>query len=109
MFWITGKKGMHAHDNCERGGEALKMSEFKILFTSAGRRVSLLRSFKNALNELGLEGRLITADVRKDAAAHLVSDFQELVPPVTSSEYVPVLQEICERHRISLVVPLIDP
>src|SRR5882672_9340317 len=84
------------------------MSEFNILFTSAGRRVSLLRCFKNALNELGLEGRLITADVRKDAAAHLVSDFQELVPPVTSSEYVPVLQQICERHRISLVVPLID-
>ncbi len=85
------------------------MSEFNILFTSAGRRVSLLRCFRNALNELDLKGRLITADVRGDAAAHWVSDVQESVPPITSPEYLPALQQICERHEISLLIPLIDP
>ena len=85
------------------------MSEtFNILFTSAGRRVALIRLFRQALDALGLAGKLVAADVRGTAPARFVSDVFEEVAPVGSPGYVDRLREICREHRIRLVVPLID-
>lgn len=84
------------------------MSEFNILFTSAGRRVSLIRLFRDALDRLGVPGRLIAADLRKDAPAGFVADHAELVPLVTSAEYVDYILKLCDQYRVKLVVPLID-
>jgi carbamoyl-phosphate synthase large subunit len=82
--------------------------DFNILFTSAGRRVSLVGLFKQALADLELEGRIVTADLRSDAPAHFVADERELVPRVTDPNYIDRLDEICREHDIRLVVPLID-
>jgi len=84
------------------------MNDFNILFTSAGRRVSLVRSFRDALQTLGLSGTLVTADLQKNAPAPFVADIRELVPRVTDPAYVPTLLDICRRHCIHLLVPLID-
>ncbi len=85
------------------------MSEtFNILFTSAGRRVALIRLFRQALDALRLPGKLVAADVCGTAPARFVSDIFEEVPPVESPDYVGRLREICRKHRICLVVPLID-
>lgn len=84
------------------------MSDFNILFTSAGRRVSLIRNFRTALDSLDLNGKLVTADLKNNAPAPFVADVQERVPRVTDPTYIPCLKEICRRHDIKLVVPLID-
>lgn len=84
------------------------MSPFNILFTSSGRRVSLIQHFKRVLIELGLDGKIVTADLRKDAPTAFVGDFHEQVPRVTDPDYIPALFEICNRYSIKLLIPLID-
>ena len=84
------------------------MNSFNILFTSAGRRVALLQSFKDALNRLNLPGKIVVADCQKDIPACCAADFYELVPRVNSEHYVDSLQEICQKHNINLLIPLID-
>lgn len=84
------------------------MYSFNILFTSAGRRVSLIRHFKQSLTDLGLTGKIVTTDIQSNAPAPFVSDDQELVPRVTDPSYIDTLKEICKRHNIRLVIPLID-
>lgn len=82
--------------------------KFNILFTSAGRRVSLIRLFRKALADLGLQGILVTTDMGKNAPAPYVADIQEQVPRVTDPTYIDTLKDICRRHNIRLLVPLID-
>lgn len=84
------------------------MQDFNILFTSAGRRVSLIRSFRDALGCLGLRGKLVAADLQKSAPASFVADERELVPRVAAPDYLDRIRDICKRHQIHLVVPLID-
>ncbi|MDR4507402.1 MAG: ATP-grasp domain-containing protein [Candidatus Brocadiaceae bacterium] len=84
------------------------MKDFNILFTSSGRRVSLLRYFKEALQKLGVNGKVISADLQKNAPASFVADDREMVPRVTDQAYVPELLNICHRHDIRLLIPLID-
>ena len=79
-----------------------------VLFTAAGRRVSLVRQFKAALVQLGDRGRTITADVTRSAPAHYVADAHVLIPPWSSPDYVPRLLEICRHKQVRVLVPLID-
>lgn len=79
-----------------------------ILFTSAGRRVELLRAFRDAYRALGLTGRIVVTDIDTLAPALHVADRTHIVPPYTSDAYIPALLEICVREEIGLVFPLID-
>ena len=79
-----------------------------VVFTSAGRRVELLRSFRRAYEELGIEGRLVAVDMDPLAAALQVADRVHLVPPFSDPGYTEQLAEICRREEASLLVPLID-
>jgi carbamoyl-phosphate synthase large subunit len=83
-------------------------TQFNILFTSAGRRVSLIRSFRTALSALGLSGRLITTDLRRHAPAAFVGDEHIVAPPVTAPGYVDFIKAVCRKHDVQLIVPLID-
>src|SRR5258708_2070419 len=82
--------------------------DFNILFTSVGRRVALVRLFRSALNELGLPGQIVTADLKADASAHSAGDATILVPRVNDPGYVESLMGICAQRGIRLLVPLID-
>lgn len=84
------------------------MQNFNILFTSAGRRVSLIQHFRQALNNLELPGCIITADCQRNAPAHFVGDFQELVPRVRHPNYIERLLEVCKKYQVNLLIPLID-
>jgi carbamoyl-phosphate synthase large subunit len=86
----------------------LIVTNFNILFTSAGRRVALLRDFRASLAELGVSGRMIATDISGTAPAGHVADLCLRAPRVTSSEYVSAVKEICREHGVKLVVPLID-
>lgn len=81
---------------------------FNILFTSVGRRVSLVQHFRKVLSELQLEGKLVGADMALSAPAMHVVDKRYLVCRVTSEDYVSQLLDICRLEDIDLLIPLID-
>jgi carbamoyl-phosphate synthase large subunit len=80
-----------------------------ILFTSAGRRVELLRAFQRAFRSLRVKGKIHVTDVNRLAPAFQVAEETHLVPRLADPGYVPALLEIVRRGRIKLVFPLIDP
>lgn len=80
-----------------------------VLITSAGRRVALVRHFRDALGELGLLGKVFAADASRLSPAAQVSDGYVTVPPCSDPDYIPILIEACASLGISLVVPTIDP
>jgi carbamoyl-phosphate synthase large subunit len=83
--------------------------EVNVLFTSAGRRVELLRAFRRAYAALELPGKIHATDIDPLAASLQVADRAHLVPRLTDPAYIPTLIEIVQRERISLIFPLIDP
>jgi len=80
-----------------------------VLFTSVGRRVELVRAFRNAYAELGLKGSIVATDIDPLAPALKPVDRYYLVPRVDDPEYLPSLAEICRKESIHLIFPLIDP
>lgn len=80
-----------------------------LLLVCAGRRVELLRLFRRAYVELGLEGRIIAVDSDRLAPALHEADTAHLVPRTDDAQFIPALVEICQRESVSLVFPLIDP
>ena len=82
----------------------------KILITSAGRRVELLNCFTAAVQTLGLNVEIYTADLnpQRSAACQKSTRFFSL-PPVDKAEYIDSLLDICRREKIALLVPTIDP
>jgi len=81
----------------------------RILFTSAGRRVSLLREFRRAAGDLGMDLRIHAADRQPLAPALQVADETVIVPAVASEDYCDSLLRHCREREIDAVVPLIDP
>lgn len=79
------------------------------LFTSAGRRVELLRSFHNAYKKLGLQGNIIAVDIDPIAPALKVADRHYIVPRLSNPNYLPALVHICQNEAIDQIFPLIDP
>lgn len=80
-----------------------------IIITSAGKRVALVKAFKETLKRFFPESKVYTTDMNpRMAPAAYVSDGCIVVPRVTSEDYIGVLQEICRKYDIGLVVPTID-
>lgn len=80
-----------------------------VLFTSAGRRVELMRAFRRAYERLGLAGAIVAVDIDPLAPALQVVDRPYLVPRLDDPDYLPAILAICEREAIDLIFPLIDP
>ena len=86
-----------------------KPRSVNVLFTSAGRRVELLRAFHDAYRALRLKGKIVVTDINPLSPAFQVADLTFEVPPFTDPGYVPALLEIVKQTRAKLVFPLIDP
>jgi carbamoyl-phosphate synthase large subunit len=80
-----------------------------VLFTSAGRRVELLRAFKRAYADLGLSGNIVAVDIDPLAPALQEVARPYIVPRLSDPAYIPTLIEICSQEQVHLVFPLIDP
>lgn len=80
-----------------------------VLFTSIGRRVELVRAFRRAYQDLGLEGSLLGVDCDPLAPALREVDQAQIVPRINSPDYVPTLADLCGRQEVDLIFPLIDP
>jgi carbamoyl-phosphate synthase large subunit len=79
-----------------------------ILLTSVGRRVELVKAFRESMSRSDTTGKIITTDLKRNAPASFLADTAELVPRVEDPHYVDRLLDICDRHHVDLLVPLID-
>jgi carbamoyl-phosphate synthase large subunit len=79
-----------------------------VLLSSAGRRVALLRCFREALQATGQVGRVVATDVSRTSSAFHAADAGVVVPRCTTNEFLPAMLEVCREHEIRLVVPTID-
>ena len=80
-----------------------------LLFTSSGRRIELLRAFRRAYANLGIDGNIVVTDTDPLAPTIREADRFHLVPPLSDPTYVEILSEIVRTEKIDLIVPLIDP
>ena len=80
-----------------------------LLFTSVGRRVSLVEQFRRAGQELGLRMNIHAVDCQAIAPGLQVADHASVVPPVADGEaYLAGLESYCRANEIGAVIPLID-
>lgn len=80
----------------------------RLLFTCAGRRIELIQAFLRAARALGLRPVIHAADAQTCFSAACVADHAHQAPPVASTDYIPALGRIVRRHRIDLLIPLLD-
>jgi carbamoyl-phosphate synthase large subunit len=81
---------------------------FTVLISSAGRRVSLLRSFRDALAAAHLPAQVIATDMTTLSSAMQVADQGFKVPRCTDPAFPAAMLQLCGRENIDLVVPTID-
>jgi len=80
-----------------------------ILITSAGRRVSLFKAFKNEIVKYFPDGKVFTVDMNPElSSACRISDEFFSVVRVTDSDYCKNLVEICLEKNIKIIIPTID-
>ncbi|MBP1967069.1 ATP-grasp domain-containing protein [Paenibacillus aceris] len=82
--------------------------KMNILFTSSGRRLSLLQQFRKVFVQHNLKGRIMTADLKKTAPTAFFSDQHFIVPRVNDPNYITELLRICQKEEIDIIIPLID-
>jgi len=78
-----------------------------ILITSASRKISLIKAFKNVLKK-EKAGRLITTDANPISAAFYFSDLFCLVPKDSSPLFIPKLLALCKKYHVKLMIPTRD-
>lgn len=80
-----------------------------ILILSAGRRVSLTQSFLEAVKELNLPSKVLTADLCPHLAPACHIAPSRKLPHVLSDDYPQALLNLCQHDDVALVIPTIDP
>lgn len=80
----------------------------KILFTSIGRRVELVQSFRYAAEKLDVRLTIIGADITHTAPALSFCDETKIVCGIKESDYIPQLISICVNDKIDCLIPTID-
>lgn len=80
-----------------------------ILITSAGQRVSLVRSFIKEVREYGANNKVYTADSNPIMApACHVSDGFKKICKVDEQGYIDDLLNVCKEWNIKILIPTID-
>lgn len=82
--------------------------EINILILSCGRRVELVKAFKNARDNLGIKGKVVCCDASDDAPALFFSDVKYRICRINEKDYVDELIKICIKENINLIIPTID-
>ncbi len=91
-----------------RNGRLSARRSVSILFTCVGRRVELIRAFRNAAESLRIDLIVHGADANRLSPAQHHVDRSHHVPAVGSGGYVNALLRIIRAHNIALLIPLID-
>ena len=67
-----------------------------------------MESFRRAMKELRLAGRIVAGDITSASPAFHAADVGVLVPPAEAPDYAEALLEIVRRRKVRLLVPLTD-
>ena len=79
-----------------------------ILFPCIGRRVSLLRSFRQACRRLDREAVIVGTDTTENSSALQCCDRKYIVRPVHHRGYGREVTEIIRKEKVDLLVPTVD-
>jgi len=82
--------------------------KLNIMFTTVGRRVSLVNSFRRAAGQLKISAQFFGTDINESTPAFQFCDRKLLVKPIMDKAYIPELLEIVGKNKIKLLVPTID-
>src|SRR4051794_18149204 len=85
------------------------MQSFKVLISSGGRRVSLMRCFREAITQSGLLGQVLVVDSSSTAPAFYLADQAWTVPSCQDESFVDRVMELAVRQQVNLIIPTIDP
>ena len=77
-----------------------------ILLCSVGRRVELLKEFRNSLDS---NDKIIAVDLSNLAPALYVADTHYIVPRIDDPKYLESIIDICNKERVNAITTLIDP
>ncbi len=80
----------------------------KILFTSVGRRVELMQSFRCAAEKLKIDLIIIGTDITEDAPALYFCDKTRIVCRIKDEQYIPMLLKLCKEEEVDCLIPTID-
>lgn len=80
----------------------------RILFTSVGRRVELVRAFQEAAVREEIPVWIIGADLSDSAPALFFCDEAVKVCRISDENYIPQLLEVCREKKVELLIPTID-
>ncbi len=80
----------------------------RILFTSVGRRVELVKAFQEAGQKNKIPVWIIGADLQCDAPALFFCDEAVKVCRIDDEDYIPQLIRICQEKNVDMVIPTID-
>lgn len=80
----------------------------RILFTSVGRRVELVRAFQKAAVQEEIPVWIIGADLSDSAPALFFCDEAVRVCRISDEDYIPQLLKICQAKCVDLLIPTID-
>jgi carbamoyl-phosphate synthase large subunit len=81
-----------------------------VLISSAGRRVGLIRCFRQAAESLGVPLQVLATDANPTmSAACQCADRSFQVPPCADSAFIPALLDLCQAQKVNLIIPTIDP
>lgn len=80
----------------------------KILFTSIGRRIELIESFRSSANNKGIKLKIYGSDITESAPGLSFCDKRIITYRIKDERYIPQLMEICQKEKIDLLIPTID-
>jgi len=87
----------------------MKSNKPNVLLLSAGRRVELIKAFKQELRLRGLQSLMLATDLKPGmSAACQMADQAFALPRVTTQGYVDELLALCIQQKVGLVIPTID-
>lgn len=84
------------------------MKTIRILFTGVGRRVELIKAFRQAAYTEKIDLKIYGADISITAPALAFCDYTRISSHMESESYIDELISICCDDQIDLVIPTID-
>lgn len=79
-----------------------------ILILSVGRRVELVKLFKEASRKFSIVSKIVAVDCSNTAPGLYFADRHYLIPRIKDDNYLDSLINICNQENIALIVPTID-
>jgi HAD superfamily hydrolase (TIGR01549 family) len=82
--------------------------QIKVLFTSVGRRVELIQTFKRASVDSQVDIIVYGVDISDIAPALFFCDMKYKICSISDVNYIPELIKLCQTEGIDLLIPTID-